>query len=47
MLTEAAKLEALRFLRDAGKGPLTLKFCERFDEKSKIWNLKKHLSVQL
>jgi len=47
MLTDAAKQEALRFLREAGKGSLTLKFCERFDEKSKIWNLKKHSHTYL
>jgi hypothetical protein len=42
MLTEAAKQEVLRFLREAEKGCISLKFCERFDEKSKIWNLKEH-----
>jgi AraC-like DNA-binding protein len=42
ILTEAAKTEALQFLRDAGKGSLYLRFCERFDDKSKIWNLKEH-----
>jgi AraC-like DNA-binding protein/mannose-6-phosphate isomerase-like protein (cupin superfamily) len=42
MLTDATKKEALRFLRTAGKGTISLKFCERFDEKSKIWNLKEH-----
>jgi AraC-like DNA-binding protein/mannose-6-phosphate isomerase-like protein (cupin superfamily) len=42
MLTEAAKKEVLAFLREAGKGSITLKFCERFDEKSRIWNLKEH-----
>ncbi|HUW41840.1 MAG TPA: AraC family transcriptional regulator [Rectinemataceae bacterium] len=42
MLTEAAKQEVLRFLREAGTGSISLKFCERFDEKSKIWNLKEH-----
>jgi AraC-like DNA-binding protein/mannose-6-phosphate isomerase-like protein (cupin superfamily) len=42
MLTEAAKQEVLRFLSEVGKGSISLKFCERFDEKSKIWNLKEH-----
>lgn len=42
MLTEAAKTEALQFLRAAEAGSISLKFCERFDEKSKIWNLKEH-----
>ncbi|MCX7026809.1 MAG: helix-turn-helix domain-containing protein [Spirochaetes bacterium] len=42
MLTEAAKKEVLSFLREAGEGTLSLRFCERFDEKSKIWNLKAH-----
>jgi AraC-like DNA-binding protein/mannose-6-phosphate isomerase-like protein (cupin superfamily) len=42
MLTEDAKREALRFLREAGAGSISLKFCERFDEKSKVWNLKEH-----
>jgi AraC-like DNA-binding protein len=42
MLNEAAKEAALRFLREAGTGSISLKFCERFDEKSKIWNLKEH-----
>ncbi|MEI6388145.1 MAG: AraC family transcriptional regulator [Spirochaetota bacterium] len=42
MLTDTAKHEALAFLREAGKGSISLRFCERFDEKSKIWNLKEH-----
>jgi AraC-like DNA-binding protein len=42
MLTEATKKEVLHFLREAGKGTISLRFCERFDEKSKIWNLKEH-----
>jgi hypothetical protein len=42
MLTEEMKEDVLRFLRVARKGPITLKFCERFDEKSKIWNLREH-----
>jgi AraC-like DNA-binding protein/mannose-6-phosphate isomerase-like protein (cupin superfamily) len=42
MLTEDAKQEVLRFLREAGKGSITLKYCERFDEKSKLWILKEH-----
>jgi AraC-like DNA-binding protein len=42
MLTEAAKEEVLSFLREAEKGSISLKFCERFDEKSRIWNLKEH-----
>ena len=42
MLTEAAKKEVQRFLRRAGKGSLSLRFCERFDENSRIWNLKEH-----
>ncbi len=47
MLTEATKQEALLFLREAGKGSISLKFCERFDEKSRIWNLKKHSHTYL
>ncbi|HUX39920.1 MAG TPA: helix-turn-helix domain-containing protein [Rectinemataceae bacterium] len=42
MLTEAAKKEVLAFLKKAGEGSISLRFCERFDEKSKIWNLKEH-----
>lgn len=42
MLTEATKKEVLRFLREVGEGTITLKFCERFDEKSRIWNLRAH-----
>jgi AraC-like DNA-binding protein/mannose-6-phosphate isomerase-like protein (cupin superfamily) len=42
MLNEATKNEVLRFLREVEKGSLSLRFCERFDEKSKIWNLKEH-----
>jgi Response regulator containing CheY-like receiver domain and AraC-type DNA-binding domain len=42
MLSEAAKTEVLHFLREAGKGSIALRFCERFDERSKIWNLKEH-----
>jgi len=42
MLTEATKHEVLRFLREAEKGTISLRFCERFDDKSKIWNLKEH-----
>jgi AraC-like DNA-binding protein len=42
MLTEVAKKEVLHFLREAGAGTISLRFCERFDEKSKIWNLKEH-----
>jgi AraC-like DNA-binding protein/mannose-6-phosphate isomerase-like protein (cupin superfamily) len=42
MLSETAKEEVLHFLREAGKGSISLKFCERFDEKSRIWNLKEH-----
>jgi AraC-like DNA-binding protein len=42
MLTEATKIQVLRFLREAGKGTISLRFCERFDDKSKIWNLKEH-----
>jgi AraC-like DNA-binding protein/mannose-6-phosphate isomerase-like protein (cupin superfamily) len=42
MLTEDAKREALLFMREAEKGSLSLRFCERFDEKSRIWNLKEH-----
>jgi AraC-like DNA-binding protein len=36
------KDRVLHFLGEAGKGPISLKFCERFDENSKIWNLKEH-----
>jgi len=36
------KKQALHFLHVAGTGPLTMKFCERFDEKSRIWNLREH-----
>jgi len=42
MLTEAMKKDALRFMREVGAGKLSLRFCERFDEKSRIWNLKEH-----
>jgi AraC-like DNA-binding protein len=42
MLTDTMKGDVLRFLRAACKGPIALKFCERFDEKSKIWNLREH-----
>jgi AraC-like DNA-binding protein/mannose-6-phosphate isomerase-like protein (cupin superfamily) len=42
MFTEATKKEVLRFLREAGAGTISLRFCERFDEKSKVWNLKEH-----
>jgi AraC-like DNA-binding protein len=42
ILSEAAKAEVLQFLRELGKGGISLRFCERFDEKSKIWNLKEH-----
>jgi AraC-like DNA-binding protein/mannose-6-phosphate isomerase-like protein (cupin superfamily) len=42
MLTEATKKEALHFLRETSEGTISLRFCERFDEKSKIWNLKAH-----
>jgi len=42
MLTDAAKKEVLHFLREAGEGAISLRFCERFDEQSKIWNLKDH-----
>jgi AraC-like DNA-binding protein len=42
MLTEATKNEVLSYLKEVGKGSLSLKFCQRFDEKSKIWNLKAH-----
>jgi AraC-like DNA-binding protein/mannose-6-phosphate isomerase-like protein (cupin superfamily) len=47
MLNEVTKQEALHFLREAGKGSLSLRFCERFDEKSRIWNLKKHSHTYL
>jgi AraC-like DNA-binding protein/mannose-6-phosphate isomerase-like protein (cupin superfamily) len=47
MLTEAAKKEVLSFLREVGKGSLSLTFCQRFDEKSKIWNLKAHSHTYL
>jgi AraC-like DNA-binding protein len=42
MLTEAAKHDVLRFIKEAGKGPISLKYCERFDENSKLWILKEH-----
>jgi len=42
MLTDAMKKDAQAFLRAAGKGPISLRFCERFDENSKIWNLREH-----
>ena len=42
MLTEAAKKDVQAFLKKAGEGSISLRFCERFDEKSKIWNLKEH-----
>lgn len=42
MLTEDQKEEVLRFFQKAGAGTISLKFCERFDEKSRIWNFKEH-----
>lgn len=42
MLTDTAKKDVLRFLREAREGSISLRFCERFDEQSKIWNLKDH-----
>jgi AraC-like DNA-binding protein len=42
MLTEGSKEEAIRFLSGTSSGPVALKFCERFDEKSRIWNLREH-----
>ncbi len=42
MLTDTAKREVLRFLGEAEKGTMSLRFCERFDEKSNIWNFKEH-----
>ena len=42
MLTEDTKNDVIGFLRGAGKGTITLKYCERFDEKSKLWILKEH-----
>lgn len=42
MLSEAEKKEVLSFLREADRGKVALKFCERFDEKSRIWNLQEH-----
>lgn len=47
MLTEATKKEVLGFLEEVGKGSLSLKFCERFDDTSKIWNLKAHSHTYL
>jgi AraC-like DNA-binding protein/mannose-6-phosphate isomerase-like protein (cupin superfamily) len=41
-LDGSMKDQALHFLHAAGNGPLALKFCERFDEKSRIWNLHEH-----
>lgn len=41
-MTEAMKKEALAFLRAAGQGSIALRFCERFDGQSKIWNLREH-----
>ena len=42
MLNEATKQEVMGFLREAARCPISLRFCERFDEKSRIWNLKEH-----
>lgn len=42
MLTADMNRQALGFLNAAGNGPLALKFCERFDEGSRIWNLREH-----
>ena len=36
------KQEVLGFLREAEKGSISLRYCERFDEKSKLWILKEH-----
>ncbi|HTX73237.1 MAG TPA: AraC family transcriptional regulator [Rectinemataceae bacterium] len=41
------RIEVLRFLRAAGQGTISLKFCERFDEQSRIWNLKEHSHAYL
>ena len=41
-LAGSMKSQSLQFLHAAGNGPLALKFCERFDEKSRIWNLHEH-----
>lgn len=42
MLNEAVKQDVARFLKEAGKGAISLKYCERFDENSKLWILKEH-----
>ncbi len=42
MLSEAEKQEIIAFLREARQEKISIKFCERFDENSKIWNLKEH-----
>jgi len=42
MLSEAERREALGFLDRACGGGLSLRFCERFDGHSRIWNLKDH-----
>jgi len=42
VLTDEMKGQALSFLHAASKGPLSLKFCERFDGNSRIWNLREH-----
>lgn len=42
MLSDSDREDVLGFLRRVGTGTVALKFCERFDEKSRIWNLKEH-----
>jgi len=42
MLAESQKNAAVEFLHTALQGKISLKFSERFDEKSKIWNFKPH-----
>lgn len=42
LLSNEEKQAALGFLRGAVAGSISLQFCERFDESSKIWNLKEH-----
>jgi len=42
MLSDNMKTEALRFLREAREGGISLKFCKRFNDESRIWNFREH-----
>lgn len=42
MLSDAMKMDTLQFLRAASDGQVSLKFCKRFNQDSKIWNFHEH-----